>query len=356
MRDLIKGFLISGVLILVFIGSALAESKIPVFVSILPQKWFVEKIGGELVDVKVMVLPGASPHTFEPKPRQMVSISKAKLYFSIGVEFEEVWLKKFAELNPSMKLVHTDEGIHKISMVEHHHGEGHHHHEEGHHEEGHDHHEEGHDHHEEDHHKEGHDHHEEGHHEEGHEHHEEGHHEHDHHGDHDEDHSGEGHAEGLDPHIWLSPSLVKHQAEKMVKALQQVDPSNRGVYQSNYNQFIKEIDLLDRELKLILKGKEGLQFLVFHPSWGYFAKDYGLKQIPIEIEGKDPKPAQLKELIEHAREEGIRVVFAQPQFSKRNARLVAKEIRGEVILIDPLAENWTKNLRHIAEQFKTALK
>ena len=88
---------------------------------------------------------------------------------------------------------------------------------------------------------------------------------------------------------------------------------------------------------------------------GYFARAYGLKQVPIEIEGKNPKPAQLKELITHAKEEGIKVVFVQPQFSTKSATLVANEIGGQVAFADPLSEDWMKNLRMIAEKFKAVL-
>jgi len=96
--------------------------------------------------------------------------------------------------------------------------------------------------------------------------------------------------------------------------------------------------------------------MVFHPSWGYFADAYGLEQVPIEIEGKEPKPAQLKELIEHAREKEIKVVFAQPQFSAKSAGLVARSIGGQVVTADPLTENWLVNLREIADKFDAALK
>ena len=96
--------------------------------------------------------------------------------------------------------------------------------------------------------------------------------------------------------------------------------------------------------------------MVFHPSWGYFAHAYRLKQVPIEIEGKEPKPAQLKELIQHARENGIKVVFVQPQFSSQSAEVVAREIGGQVAFVDPLAEDWMANLRQVADKFQAALK
>jgi zinc transport system substrate-binding protein len=95
---------------------------------------------------------------------------------------------------------------------------------------------------------------------------------------------------------------------------------------------------------------------VFHPAWGYFAHAYGLTQVPVEIEGKEPKPAQLKALIQHAREEGIKVIFVQPQFSSKSAKLVAREIGGEVAFVDPLAEDWSANLREVADKFRAALR
>ncbi len=292
-----------------------AAEKIPVFVSIVPQKYFVQQIGKDKVDVKIMVQPGASPATYEPKPRQMAELSKSKLYFAIGVPFENAWLKKISAANQDMKVVHTDHGIKKIAMAEHHHDEAH----EG-------------EHHEEDHHDE------------------KAHEDEDHNNEDDHDHTG------LDPHIWTAPGLVKIQAGNILKALQQIAPQYKDEFQSNYNSFAARIDALDDELKQILTGKSGMQFMVFHPSWGYSAQEYGLKQVPIEIEGKNPKPAQLKELIMHAKEDGIKVIFAQPQFSTKSAKLVASEIGGQVAFADPLAEDWMENLRMIAEKFKAVLK
>src|SRR5512139_1842937 len=102
---------------------ATAGETIPVFVSIPPQKYFAEKIGGSLVTVSVMVPPGANPHIYEPRPNQMTALSKSRVYFAIGVTFETVWLPKFAKLNPQMRIVHTDKGIDKMAMVAHHHEE-----------------------------------------------------------------------------------------------------------------------------------------------------------------------------------------------------------------------------------------
>ena len=307
--------------ILLIPTSGAVAKEITVFVSIVPQKYFVEQIGKDLVDARVMVQPGAGPHNYEPKPQQMAALSKAKIYFAIGVPFENAWLEKIAAANPNMRVVHTDHGIEKLAMAAHHHHDDH-----------------------------------------AEEHHEGEHHDADHDGEKKEHHGKDAHDEdhhehtGLDPHIWLSPPLVKIQAHTILDALQEADPKNKDVYEANFKAFAAQIDELDADLNRTLAGKEGLQFMVFHPAWGYFAHSYGLKQVPIEIEGKDPKPAQLKELMEHARENGIKVVFVQPQFSTKSAKLVAREIGGQVAFADPLAEDWMANLQQVAEKFQTALK
>jgi len=297
-------------MVAVVCGQALAQRPLSVFVSIVPQQYFVQQIGKDKVAVSVMVQPGASPATYEPKPMQMAKLSNARLYFSIGVPFETFWLDKIASANPDMTIVHTDQGIEKLPMAVHHHEDEH-----------------PADHHddtampEDDH-------------------------------DHDDDH---GHG-GLDPHIWLSPKLVKIQAGHILDALCVEDPENKDFYTANFNVFIKKIDNLDQELVRMLKDNAGMQFMVFHPSWGYFARDYNLKMIPIEIEGKNPKPAKLQALIAHARSEGIKVIFVQPQFSTKSAQLVAGEINGQVLPANPLALDWLDNMKKTAAQFKEVLK
>lgn len=317
-------FTVLTILLLGFPQPAVSVERLPVFVSIVPQKAFVQKIGKDRVNVQVMVQPGASPHTYEPRPRQMVAISKAKLYFAIGVAFEKAWLDKIAAANPKMKVVHTDHGIEKIPMKVHRHqgeerqphGDGERHRQEEHRP-----------------------------------------------GTKAASHKGDGHHEGyrrehgtLDPHIWLSPPLVKLQARTILNALQEIDPSHAGVYETNYQRFVSGIDDLDAALKTIFAGKQGLQFMVFHPAWGYFAHTYGLEQVPVEIEGKNPKAAQLRQLIEDATKKGIKVVFVQPQFSTKSAELVAREIGGQVVFADPLAANWSANLREVADKFEAVLR
>jgi zinc transport system substrate-binding protein len=291
------------------IDVASAADKVTLFVSILPQKYFVQQIGKTYVDVQVMVQPGASPATYEPKPKQMADLSKAKFYFAIGVPFEKAWLGKIAAANPKMEVVHTDRGIEKLAMAAHH-----------------DHEDDG------DQHAEA------------------------HHGG-DELHKEDQHAQGsLDPHIWLAPPLVKRQLRAILEALGRIDPAHRSAYETNFQTFMSQIDLLDVDLKNTFKDRKGMAFMVFHPSWGYFAHSYGLEQLPIEIEGKAPKPAQLQAVIAHARKLGVKVIFVQPQFATKSAQVVAREIGGQVVFADPLAEDWMGNLRQIAGKFKAALK
>jgi zinc transport system substrate-binding protein len=272
-----------------------AAGSAQVFVSILPQKYFVEKIGGELVDVSVMVKPGASPATYEPKPHQMVALSMAKIYFAIGIPFEKAWLKKIASANPNMVVVHTERGIEKRAMSAH--------------------------------------------------------------KQHKAEKAFEHHHEIKDPHIWLSPALVILQARNILETLSNFDPIHAQIYRSNYKKFTEEIIQLDTEImSLFAKKGDKVEFMVFHPAWGYFAQAYGLEQVPVEIEGKEPKPAELKHLIKHAKEKNIKVIFVQPQFSAQSARTIANTIGAEIVFADPLALNWADNLQRVAEKFSTALK
>lgn len=283
---------------------AMAAAAPTVFVSIVPQRYFVDKIAGDMADTQVMVLPGQSPATYEPSPRQMAALSHASCYIAIGVPFENVWLPRFQDASSGLAVFHADAGIEKRAMKAHHH--------EGEHEEAE---------------------HKEGGHEEVHEHH------------------------GLDPHIWLSPTLAKTIARNTCDALIAVLPDKESALRANLDDLLGEIDALDASIRTILAPipQDKRRFLVFHPSWGYFAQDYDLQQIPIEMEGKEPGPAQLAQIIDKARAENIAVVFAQPQFSATSANVVAQEIGGRVEMLDPLAEDWDANLTRAATAFQKAL-
>jgi len=249
--------------------------KIIVTVSILPQKYFVERIGGDKVKVLVMIPPGASPASYEPGPDQLRAISEADLYIMIGagLPFENVWMDKIRDFNKKMFVVNSSEGIQLRPS---------------------------------------------------------------------------------DPHVWLSPRLVKIQAENIYRGLLQVDEKDGDYYRQNLDKFLKDLDELDNKIKMRIEDIKNRKFMVFHPSWSYFAQDYGLIQIPIEVEGKEPSPGVLKHLVDTARREDIHVVFVSPQFSTKSAEAIAREINGRVEYIDPLSYDYMSNLLRVADAISAA--
>ena len=269
-----------------------AFANINVIVSILPQQSFLKAIGGEKVNITLMVQPGNSPHTYEPKASQMKAISEADLYLAIDVEFEDVWFPKFQNLNPKMQVIDIAEGVPKISMhtfeVKSHERKSH------------------------------------------------------------DPHAH--HPEGDDPHIWTAPQNVKIIAQNIYEALIKVDAKNKTYYLYNLKIFLQDIEETHLEIKKILSSlKESRTFMVFHPSWGYFAKAYGLKQIAVEVEGKSPKPRAMIHIIKEAREEKVNAIFTQAEFSDSAARIIAKELHIPVRKVSPLAPNWSENLLSIAK-------
>jgi zinc transport system substrate-binding protein len=277
---------------------ALGQTPMPVAVSIIPQKYFVEKIGGRLVEIEVMVPPGATPEQYEPKPKQMAAVSKSRIYFACGVPFEMAWLPRIAAASPNMLVVHTEGGIEKRQIEAHSHEST-------------------------------------------------------------AEHSGgRDHVEEdtKDPHIWLSPPLVMLQARAVFVALAASDPQNRQSYEANYRNFISELVDLDLSISRLFQGKkETISFMVFHPAWGYFADAYGLKQVPVEVEGKEPRAKDLDSFINRARDLKIKTIFVQPQYSPRSAQTIADAIGGKLVYADDLAPDWAKNLSQVAEQIAAAL-
>ncbi|NWG32437.1 MAG: zinc ABC transporter substrate-binding protein [Rhodocyclaceae bacterium] len=159
-----------------------------------------------------------------------------------------------------------------------------------------------------------------------------------------------------DPHVWLSPPLVIEMAARIREALSAARPEAAAEFAENHARFVAELKALDAEIRARLAGKQGRTFMVFHPSWGYFADAYGLKQLPIEAGWKEPGPQTLQRLIEAARAQGIRVIFVQKQFSQREAATLAGAIGGEVVAVDPLAPDYVDNLRLVADVFARALR
>jgi len=167
-----------------------------------------------------------------------------------------------------------------------------------------------------------------------------------------ESHGGHGHVGGIDPHIWMSPAIVKKMAKKIRDILTEINPGETEKYLTGYNQFVKEIDLTHVSIKNLLKDYQGKTFITFHPSLSYFARDYGLNQVTLEDDGKEPTPQHMKEIVDLANRENIKVIYIQSDFDRDNATVFAEEIKGRIIEVTPLAPDWSDNLIKMATQFR----
>jgi len=285
MNDFLKqgAFLIALIPLLYFPDKAWAE-PIQVFVSIVPQKYFVERIGGELVKVEVMVKSADSPATFNPNPKKMSLLSQAQLYFSIGVPFETIWIDRIRSIHPNLQFVPLHDKV--ITVHEH--------------------------------------------------------------GIH-QPHSTR------DPHIWTSPAKVKIIAQKIKDTLSHAKPEKEKYFEDNLQAFFHDLNLLDKDIRAILANSDNRRFMVFHPAWSYFAEDYGLEQIAIEHQGKEPGARTLQKTIEEGKRLGIKVIFVQKQFSLSIAENIAKMIGATVREMDPLAEDYLGNMRRTAIAISGAL-
>ena len=287
------------------------DGRIGVIVTILPQADFVDRVGGEKVDITVMVPPGVSPHTFEPTTTQMVEVSKAKVYAKVGsgVEFELTWMDKIMEQNRDLFVIDCSKGIvlREIEGNTPHEGEEH----------------------------------EDEHEQEGEEHEREDEHHHLH--------------TGMDPHIWLSPSNAKIIVQNICEGLIQIDPENTDFYTDNANRYLQELDMLDQYIREQLDGFTNRYFMIYHPSFGYFADEYDLTQLAIEHEGKAPTPGVIQDCIDRARNHRLSIVFVAPQFAADNAEAVARSFDGKTVIVDPLPRYYVANMRNIADALSMEL-
>lgn len=261
-----------------------------VFVSVAPEKTFVTRVGGQRVQVAVMVQPGSSPHTYEPTPRQIAALADSDLYFRIGVPFERSWMQRIRSMNPRMKVVDLREGLSPHNGADHRHP------------------------------------------------------------------GAEHGASHQDFHIWTSPRRVIAMAARIRDALTDLDPAGASAYEANYQAFAVDLRTLDAEIRGLLAGSSSRRFLVFHPAWDYFADEYGLQQIAIEVGGKTPGAAALGRLIEWAKREEIHTIFVQRQHSSAPALAVAQALDARIIRVDPLAEDYAASLLHLARSLREALR
>jgi zinc transport system substrate-binding protein len=277
-----------------------AAPQVPtVAVSILPQTEFVSAIAGSAVKVISLVGPGASPHNYEPSPRQMADLSRASVWFTVGVEFETALLSKIKALYPSLRIVNSAEGVRYRQL------------------------EDGHDHDEAE--------------EDG------------------SEHEGEAAEEGgLDPHVWLGFDAVKVQLSTVLKTLIALVPEQKASFEANHRAYVAQIDRAYAELRRDLAPLKGSSVLVYHPSFGYFLDSFGIRQEAVELGGKEPTQKTLAALITRAKEAGVKTIFVQKQFSSAAARTVASAIGGVVAEIDPLAPAWLDNTRVMGNALKKA--
>lgn len=284
-------------------GMNTSKDQITIAVSIVPQETFVKAVAGDLVDVVTMIPIGHSPANYQPTPKQMTKFSEAKVYFSIGVPTEKAnILPRIDDFNNAIKVVPLADIVEKVYPNRYS--------EEA----------------------------------ESHEQHE------------DNEHEEKHHHSGRDPHIWLSPKRVKVMIDVIKNELVDIDPKNAAVYIKNAEDYLAKLDQADNEIKEILRALNGQSFIIYHPSFGYFADDYGLKMITIEEEGKEATTKKLQDVIDFAKKQKIKVVFYQEEFDSHQAETIAKEIGGVTVKVAPLAPNYIENLTYIVNKFKEVVK
>ncbi len=271
------------------------DDAIKISVAIAPQKTFVKAVGGDFVDVEVIIPPGYSPANYQPTPKQMSKLSESQLYFSIGVPTEKSNILPMVEgLDEDIKIVHLDDKVRKVypdRMFE----------------------------------------------------------------EERENDSDEHDHEGRDPHIWLSPKRVKVMIYEIKNELVELDSDNKKIYEKNAMDYISKLDEVDKEIKGILNDVSKQSFIIYHPSFGYFADDYNLNMLAIEEDGKETTAKRLQKIIDFAKENNIKFVFYQEEFDSKQAETIANEIGGQSIQVSPLSTDYIENLKHISDKFKEVL-
>lgn len=292
-------------LLCVFASAASAES-LRVAVTVLPQAYFVERIGGPRVEVQVMVPTAVSHEQYTPSPKQMLTLSRARLYVKVGhpaLGVEARAIVPYLQGHPEIRVVNMSDGLVYRELLAHTHEAT-------------------------------------------------------------AELAAEGHAASVDkhhdvqagdPHLWVAPASVAVAVRNIAAALASIDPHHAAEYESNAQQFLAQIAALDAEIRTTLKPLRQRRFMVYHPAWGYFADQYGLEQIAIETGGKSPSPERLMKLIDLARREGVKVIFVQKGFATKSAEVIARELDAQVAELDPMEKDWLTNMRRVAETFRRTL-
>lgn len=267
-----------------------ADKQETLSVTIDPQKYFLESIVGNKFEVNCVVPAGANPESFDVAPSQMVTLSKSIAYFKVGyLGIENNLIEKVKKNNPNTEFIDCSNGIESIDS--------------------------------------------------------------DHSHDHCDHHHG-GH-DGGDPHIWSSPATARIMARNMYNTVIKLDPSNKDFYRTNYDSLVVEFNNTDSIIKSYIGRAKSKSFIIYHPALSYFANEYGLEQLTIEHEGKNPSPLQLKQLIDDAKSKNIKVVFIQQEYDTKNAEIIAEAIGAKMVTINLLSYYWKQELIKIARAFAT---
>lgn len=271
------------------LSSAEEASRIRAFVSVPPHAHLVERVGGERVDVRVLVEGSANPHTYSPAPSQVNALLRARVFFRTGMPFEAILLSRLGGGGTDLRIVDLRDGVEPLDgtcgsgMAGSSSTSG---------------------------------------------------------GDHD-DHGGE------DPHIWLSPRLAIEQAGSVRDTLIALDPDHRLDYERRHDVLVAELEALHGRLSEQLEPLRGGSIFVYHPAFGHFCREYGLRQVAVETGSHGPAPRALRSLISRARAEGVQVIIVQPQFSAKSAEIIAEAIDGVVAVVDPLARHFLNSLEEL---------
>lgn len=262
-----------------------------VSVSILPQKYFIERIAGDYLQVNVMIPPGMSPATCDLSTGQLKKLYDSELCFTIGyLPFEITHLYPALQNKQDIQVINHSKNIELISGSCGHSHEG--------------------------------------------------------------DHEHEG---GVDPHIWMSPRYAKQMATDILQTLSEKYPEQQASFEANYKKLTEDIDSVAARAEQVLSDKQNKSFLIYHPALTYFAKDYGMEQISIENEGKEPNPAHIKEIIDMMNAKNIHIIFIQNQFDVTNAESIAKQTGESITPINPLNENWLEEMNSLITIFDEKL-
>jgi len=275
---------VSIVLIIIFMSSLIFASN-TIAVSVIPQETFVNKVGGDYVEVITMIPPGYSPANYAPTPKQLMDFSEAKIYFTIGVPSENSYiLPRVDSFNKDIKIVSLQNEVEEIYPARY------------------------------------------------------------------------FSQESRDPHIWLSPKRVILMIDIIKRELSALDPEHSEYYEKNAEKYIDELEELDIWIKNITDKITNRTFIVYHPSFGYFADDYNLEMLSLEKDGKEATPKTLQEMVDTAKEEGIKVIFYQAEIDSKQTISFAEEIGGKSLMVNPLSEDYIQNLKRMAETFSKELK